>query len=578
METIKKILSILLINAIFIIALHAEKPTTSNNDKNITVLLKNHFQKKRRALLKQISNKRFLKKFYYKQGYQPLWIDKKGLKNEKYKNLFSQITNDLTLSQNGYLVKTTHLLKKELEHNVSKEELFRIEVKLTSLYYDFLKHSIYGEIQWKNFSSKLRNLKRHRINARWLKKRPKFDMVALISNPDINRTVQEVLPKNYGYQNLIRALEKLNRLKERGAWSKLPYFKVLKKGSTGEIVLKLRERLKASDDYIKCESNNSIITTVVTESSEDNGSIKEEKNIDPDAIFGECLEKAVKHFQQRHGLTVDGIVGGGTQKALNVSVDKKIHTVLINIDRIKWLPRHEDKRYLIVNLPEFMLHYVEDGKIKKQLRVIIGDKKHPTPIFSQEISYIVLNPYWKIPEGIVRREVIPAMIKNRNYLRKQGIVAHRTWSEHSRVINVRNLYWEQYLWRGVKFPYRLMQPPGPRNALGKIKFKFPNQFAVYLHDTPTRHLFKKDVRAFSHGCMRLSEPKLLLDIVASFNKNIDLIKAEKILKGKRKVQYNIKNKLPIYIIYLTAGLNEKDELEFRNDIYRYDKFMKRSIK
>jgi len=576
METVKKLLNILLIHAIFVIALQAEKHSTNNDDKNVTVLLKHHFKKKRKALLKQVSNKRFLRNFYYKSGYQPLWIDEKGLKQNRYKDLISNITNDLTLNQHGYLLKATHLLKKELEHNVSKEELFRVEIKLTSLYYDFLKHSIYGEILWKNFSGKLRNQRRYRINAKWMKNRPKFDIKKLISNSDINSTMKEVLPKNFGYNKLLQALEKLYEIKEHGAWTKLPYFKVLKKGSTGEIVLKLRERLKASNDYIPCE-NNSSKKNIDTINNEINSSIKE-KHIDPDAIFGECLDRAVKHFQKRHGLTVDGIVGGGTQKALNISIDKKIRTVLVNIDRVKWLPRHNDKRYLIVNLPEFMLHYIEDTKVKKRLRVIIGDKKHPTPIFSQEISYIVLNPYWKIPEGIVRREVIPKMIRNRNYLRKQGIVAHRTWDENSRIINVRNLYWEQYLWRGVKFPYRLMQPPGPRNALGKIKFKFPNQFAVYLHDTPTRHLFKKDIRAFSHGCVRLSDPKSLFDSIALFNKNIDIKKADKILKGKRKVQYNLKNKLPIYIIYLTAGMSNDGELEFRNDIYRYDKFTKRSIK
>jgi murein L,D-transpeptidase YcbB/YkuD len=576
METVKKLLNILLIHAIFVIALQAEKHSTNNNDQNITVQLKYHFQKKRRALLKQISNKRFLRNFYYKNGYQPLWIDEKGLKESRYKDLLSNITNDLTLNKHGYLLKATHLLEKELEYNISKEELFRVEIKLTSLYYDFLKHSLYGEILWKNFAGKLRNQRRYRINAKWIKERPNFDIKKLISNPDINSTIEEILPKNFGYNKLLQALEKLYEIKERGAWSKLPYFKVLKKGSTGEIVLKLRERLKASNDYISCERNSSK-ETINKINNENNSSVKEQ-HIDPDAIFGECLERAVKHFQKRHGLTVDGIVGGGTQKALNVSIDKKINTVLINIDRVKWLPRHNNQRYLIVNLPEFMLHYIEDKKVKKQLRVIIGDKKHPTPIFSQEISYIVLNPYWKIPEGIVRREVIPKMIRNRNYLRKQGIVAHRTWDENSRIINVRNLYWEQYLWRGVKFPYRLMQPPGPRNALGKIKFKFPNQFAVYLHDTPTRHLFKKDIRAFSHGCVRLSNPKSLFDTIASFNKNIDIKRADKILKGKRKVQYNLKNKLPIYIIYLTAGMSNEGDLEFRNDIYRYDKFTKRSIK
>ncbi len=557
------------------VALHAES-NFLDNDNNITYLLKKQFQKNRVSLLRHLSNKRFLRNFYYKNKYQPLWIDNKGLKQKKYQELFLYITSDLTLNNHGYLLKKTEILKKELDNNLTKEETFRMELQLTSLYYDFLKHTIYGEIQWKNFSGKLRNLKRYRINAKWLKTRPKFNLQTLLANPSISHTIEEVQPKNFGYKKLLEGLKKLYTIKKNGGWKKLPYFKIIKLESSGEIVVKLRERLKASGDYTSCENNNS--NTLITKTSNDNNESFQEPYIDPDAIFGVCLDKAVKHFQQRHGLAIDGIVGGGTQRALNASVDEKIEKVLLNIDRIKWLPRNKDKRYLIVNLPEFMLHYIENGKVKRQIRVIIGNKKHPTPIFSQEISYVVLNPYWKIPEGIVRREIIPAMIKNRNYLRKQGVVAHRTWSERSKIINISNLYWEQYLWAGVKFPYRLMQPPGPKNALGKIKFKFPNQFAVYLHDTPSRHLFKKDIRAFSHGCVRIAEPHSLLEVIASFNKNIKMDKANKILKGKRKVQYNIKNKLPIYLVYLTAGMNEDNQLEFRNDIYRYDEFMKRSIK
>ena len=123
-----------------------------------------------------------------------------------------------------------------------------------------------------------------------------------------------------------------------------------------------------------------------------------------------------------------------------------------------------------------------------------------------------------------------------------------------------------------------MQPPGPKNALGKIKFKFPNRFSVYLHDTPTRYLFKRNVRAFSHGCVRLSNPVELLDTIATFNKDINLKRSKIILKGKRKVQINVKNKLPIYLVYLTAGINKDNELSFRDDIYRYDKFMKRVVR
>ena len=573
MSSIKQILLTILLISSISFSLKAKNNTLTfeiNTSKN----LKKQFYKKRYQLLKHIDNKRFLQRFYRQNNYLPMWLKERGLNKIKYETLFLNINKDLTLSKNGQLVKHVQELSKQMEQNLTKQEKLRMELKLTSLYYDFLNHRIYGEIQWKNFSRKLYTLKRSRINASWIRHRPTLNISKLLINPNIEETLEKIKPKNFGYQGLVDGLAILNTIEEKGGWKKLPYFKVLKLGSSGEIVIKLRQRLKNSYDYSPCKKT-SIIGPI--QRKETNTS-KELKHIDPDAIFGTCLDQAVKKFQKRHGLEIDGIVGKGTQQALNVTVKEKIQKILLNIDRIKWLPRDNHERYLVVNLPEFKLHYIEDNEVKKQIRVIIGDKKHPTPIFNQEISYIVLNPYWKIPEGIVRREIIPAVIKNRNYLRKHGLVAHRTWDENSRVINVSNLYWPKYLQRGVKFPYRLMQPPGPKNALGKIKFKFPNHFAVYLHDTPTRQLFKRTVRAFSHGCVRIDEPTSLLDLIASFNKTINLPKAKKTLKGKRKVTLNIRNKLPIYLVYLTAGLNHDKKLEFRNDIYRYDKFTRRSIK
>jgi len=576
MKTISKLLfNILIISTIFL-NIHAQDMNLTIQEQT-TLLLKKNFNKQRSKLLKHIDNKRFLQRFYKKNNYIPLWLRDEGLNKEKFTTLFSNINQDLTLNKKGLIVKHTQELMKQVDQNLSKVDLLRMELKLTSLYHDFLNHSIYGEIQWKNFSRKIRTLKRYKINASWIRYKPNFSIEKLLLNPNINAVLQEIKPKKFGYEGLLSGLKKLHKIKKDGGWEILPYFKVLKLGSTGDRVLQLRKRLTQSTDYVECTERLSTISKENNRSIENNISIAK---IDSDinAIFGTCLDTAVKKFQKRHGLTVDGIVGGGTRKVLNISIDEKIKSVLINIDRIKWLPRENPERYLVVNLPEFKLHYIENQQVKQKLRVIIGDKKHPTPIFSEKISYIVLNPYWKIPEGIVKREIIPAVIKNRNYLKKQGLVAHRTWSEKSRVINVSNLYWEQYLWEGMKFPYRLMQPPGPKNALGKIKFKFPNRFAVYLHDTPTRYLFKRNVRAFSHGCIRLDTPTKLLDTIASFNNKINLNKAKKILKGKRKVQLNIENKLPIYLVYLTAGTNSDNQLEFRNDIYRYDKFSKRSIK
>jgi murein L,D-transpeptidase YcbB/YkuD len=582
MSNIKKILlGILLINAT-LLNLHAETNALTFEVK-ISNALKKQFYSKRSALLKHINNRKFLQRFYRQNSYLPLWIKEEGLDKEKYKSLFLHINKDLTLSKKGLIVKQTQELSKQVDQNLSSLELLRMELRLTSLYYDFLNHSIYGEIQWNNFSRKLRSLKRSRINASWIRNKPKFSVSKLLLKPHIEETIEEIKPKHFGYQGLVDGLAQLHTIQERGGWEKLPYFKVLKLGSSGEVVVQLRKRLKNSNDYTMCEENATLKTLEKNQLVENNESIDENqskasKHIDPDAIFGQCLDKAVKTFQKRHGLEIDGIVGGNTRRVLNISLEEKIKKVLLNIDRIKWLPRDNNERYLVVNLPEFKLHYIEDEEVKQQIRVIIGDKKHPTPIFSEKISYVVLNPYWKVPEGIVRREIIPAIVKNPNYLKKHGLIIRKTWYERSKKINPYNIYWKQYLWGGAKFPYRIMQPPGPKNALGKIKFKFPNRFAVYLHDTPTRHLFKKTVRAFSHGCVRIDEPTTLLDVIASFNESIDLPKAKKTLEGKRKVHLKVENKLPVYLIYLTAGLNDKKKLEFRNDIYRYDKFTKRSIK
>ncbi len=501
------------------------------------------------------SNQAMLQNFYQQRQNRAIWLTNNWrIKGGKVMHLLEYIKRDLTLNPHGYIRKKGQILTKNLEQRHTREGLISLEVQLTSLYYEFLHHTVYGEIDWNGFERQLEDLKEStNIDYNWVRYPLKFDIISLMSQEDITQTLHNITPKGYGYQKLIKSLRELYVVKWKGGWNRLPPFKSIKKGYSGPIVKQLRERLKFSKDYRWC------------------------KNASNGNKFDSCLEKAVKRFQRRHGLTEDGVVGKGTQQVLNIPVEQKINKVLLNMDRIKWLPRMRSERYINVNIPEYMLHYFEYGQEVQQLRVIVGDKKHPTPIFSDEISYITLNPYWKIPEGIVKREVIPAMLKDPNYIKKQGLEVHTTWEENSSIVPLESINWNDYTDGKEKFPYRLMQPPGQRNALGKIKFKFPNNFSVYLHDTPSKHLFRKKTRAFSHGCIRLSKPLSLLKTI-SYDPSIDLMEMNTVLAGKEKQDVILTYRIPINLIYLTTWVNKNGELTFGDDVYSYDHYQHRIVK
>jgi len=579
-----KFILLTIFSSIFLYSAPIKKPNSFDNliitktvkqDKNsskvtkkIQLNLEEEFAKSE-DILKDIHYKKFIKRFYRQNSYNPLWFTENGLNNQKVSALFKEIKNDLTISPKDKIYQQYKTVSEYIENKNIKNS--HLELQLTELYYRFLNHIVYGSIDWKKFNWRLREIRRRGKGGYWVRYKPKYIISELLLQPNIKETIEDITPKRFGYQGLLKSLKILKDIQKNGGWKPLPHFRKLKLGDKGLNVVKLRERLEASKDLTKCQTK----TEDLFEKDEFQES-DETVKFQPRAIFDKCLEDAVKEFQKRHGLYSDGIVGSSTRKALNISVEDKIKKIILNLDRIKWLPREDEKRYIVVNIPEYMLHFIENGKEKDTIKVVVGKRRHNTPIFRGEISYIVLNPYWKVPEGIVKKEIIPNMIKNPNYLRRNGLQIYRTWSEKSMRIDPNGIFWEDYYYGGLKFPYRIMQPPGRKNALGKIKFKFPNRFNVYLHDTPAKGLFKRTKRAYSHGCIRVSKPIKLFEEIASVN-NININRAKRILKGKRKVQLNIKNKIPVYIIYLTAGYNVKTgKPEFRDDIYGYDKMQLKS--
>jgi murein L,D-transpeptidase YcbB/YkuD len=266
-------------------------------------------------------------------------------------------------------------------------------------------------------------------------------------------------------------------------------------------------------------------------------------------------------FQARHGLDVDGIVGPKTLAALNVSIEARIRQIQANMERWRWLPRHLEARYALINAAGFELQVVEDGIPRTAMAVVVGRPHRRTPIFRGEIGHMILNPDWTVPRSIARRDLLPKIRRDPDYLAQRGFQVWSDWSQGARLLDPAQIDWQAI--DGERFPYKLRQSPGPGNALGRIKFMLPNRHSVYLHDTPNKGLFRKTARPFSSGCVRLSRP---IDFA-------EYLMAGASDWGRARIEAEIATgeTLPVYFTYFTAWVEEAGEVQFRDDIYERDK-------
>ncbi|MFY9088545.1 L,D-transpeptidase family protein [Arcobacter aquimarinus] len=535
------------------------------------------------------TNKKNLTEYYKQNNYQTFWTQNNEIKNISIQ-LLEKIKNDPVLKSNDLdKLKITQIENKleslnNLDENF-EEKLLEIDFLLTELYDKYSSYLLEGSINWKAFQNKLKDLeKQSEIKAQWdrykIEKDKKRLLIEASKNNDLSISFNQL---DYNFPNankLLDSIKQLEQIAQNGDYIKLPPFKTLRIGDKSPIVKTLRERLAQSENIsINCENiiDAQNLTTNVTslDANIQNQEIQTEENISCEEIFDEDLKNAVISFQQSHGLYADGIVGLQTQNFLNMSAKEKINKIKLNLERMRWLPRDFGEKYLLVNIPEYKLRVIENNNIKLNMAVIVGDKKYPTPIFSDKMSYIVLNPNWNIPESITKKEILPKLLKDPNYLDTKGIEIYQGWDRDASKIETKEVIETLILQDIESVPnFRFTQGPSNENPLGKVKFMFPNKHAVYLHDTPAKSLFANARRAYSHGCIRLSKPQELLNLIATDDKNMTLQKADEFFKEANEKSVGLNNKIPIHIIYLTAWVDENGKLQFREDIYNFDKMQK----
>ena len=345
-------------------------------------------------------------------------------------------------------------------------------------------------------------------------------------------------------QRIFSALPEYARLTDE-SWDKIELKKMpLKKGMRDQEVPFIRQRLILLDDM------------------QDNGDTT-------DTLFDEALESGVMRFQWRHGMNPDGQIGSKTLRALNVSPAQRLQQLQQSMQRWSEFPEGEGSHYIRINTANYKLAVVKDGENVMDMRVIVGRPSRQTPEIYSKVETIVLNPKWNVPKSIAYKDIIPKIIKNPNYLAEHNIEVRTKWGKDGELVDPDSIDWKAALRNG--FPYKFTQRQGDENALGRVKFLFKNDHAIYMHDTPHKELFAEAKRAYSSGCIRLEKPFRLVEYFIDNDPSVDREEVEGMLSSGEVKYLSINKPIPVYIAYITAWVDAHGVPHFREDIYKRNK-------
>jgi L,D-transpeptidase YcbB len=468
--------------------------------------------------LKDDNDASLLRNFYNSRNFQPAWFNEEGL-TESAQSFWNGLTNHIRYSRDSSLYDS--LLTFQMEALLEGDSITReniqteasIELQLTRKFFDYASHAYAGQTD--------------PVQLQWHIPRKKVDAVALLDSLVQGKggRLEEIEPLNPQYKLLKKELIRYYELEKKKSWTPLTFEQnSYRKGDKAPAIRELKRRLYFLGDL---------------------------STADTSEVYTDATKNAIQFFQMRHGLKEDGIAGQQVLNALNVPTEKRIEQILINLERMRWLPSQPEDRQIVANIPEFRLHVYENGREVMAMDIVVGKTANRTVIFSDELKYVVFSPFWNVPRSIVRSEILPSMKSNPDYLSKQNMEV----TGNSGGLPV------------------IRQKPGPGNALGKVKFIFPNRYSIYFHDTPAKGLFERSKRAFSHGCIRLHRPFDLAQYLLKDQPDWTEARIRRAMNSSTEKWVTLSETVPVVISYYTAWVDRQGTLHFRDDIYGHDKRM-----
>lgn len=466
-------------------------------------------------------NNKTLFNFYKATNYRTIWQSE-----DSRKIILTELlkSDEEGLNPEDYKVKTLSDFEKK-SATLNDSDLAKYDILLTESFQKYISHLTNGTLNprklYKNW-----DLKENYIDLN-------ETLTNLLDSDSLADKIKQLKPNHIVYKRLKKALKLINTF-PKDDFKALKIAEIIAPNDTNPSIIDIKKRLT----YWKELQPQDSLTTIY----------------DPETIL------AIKKFQSRHGLAIDGIIGPATISSLNFSKKQRMQQIIVNLERWKWYPKEMGKEYIIINIPDYRLTLIKEKDTLRTHRVIVGRAKRKTPILSSKLTQVVFNPTWTVPPTILLEDVIPAILKNRSYLSESNI---KIYDRNGKIVS-------PYEWQlSQAQSYRYVQSPGTFNSLGMVKIIFPNRFSVYLHDTNHRDYFDKIDRSLSSGCVRVDNPLELTEYLLNDAVNWNLEKITTILQNEKTKFVKIKKEVSFHLLYWTAW-SENNKLIFRDDIYNLD--------